>query len=89
MNLRGINNPKQSENAVFINQGVKIAKTEGINNEKRDTRGEKATQIVSTLNLIKQTIPTGIAREIERKHRDLIANFGFLNHNSAIKISKQ
>lgn len=61
----------------------KLLKTEGINNEKNDTltRGEKATQIVSVLNPIKQTVPTGKSREIEGKHRDLIANFGFPNHN--------
>lgn len=52
-----------------------------MNNEKNDTRGEKATQIVSVLNPIKQTVPTGKSREIEGKHRDLIANFGFPNHN--------
>lgn len=58
-----------------------MLKTEGMNNEKNDTRGEKATQIVSVLNPIKQTVPTGKSGEIEGKHRDLIANFGFPNHN--------
>ena len=66
-----------------------MLEAEGINNEKNDTRGEKATQIVTTLNLIKQTVPTGISREIEGKHRDLKANFGFLNDSSAIKMNKQ
>lgn len=45
----------------------KLLETEGINNEKNDTRGEKATQIVSALNLIKQTVPTGIIKGNWRK----------------------
>jgi len=45
----------------------KLLETEGINNEQNDTRGEKATQIVSALNLIKQTVPTGIIKGNWRK----------------------
>ena len=44
----------------------------------------KETQIVNALNLIKQPYPRELSKEIKGKHQDLLANFGFLNHNSAI-----